>query len=588
LLFLTPRVRNPGHHDAAESAIPLAKPGERVFRGTVQPLLLQRGVIRLFRTATVNTSNDQTLRTFTPAFTAVEREVAVASLLLALLSFVRVLCVFLYRIDSDEPQHLHVVWGWAAGLRPYRDVFDNHLPLFHFITAPLFRLLPQSAQILTAARLAMLPIGFASIALTAVLGWQVAGRKGFAWAAVLASACPPLVLKTLEFRNDTLWCALLLAAMALLLARPSRSRSVAIGVLSALALLTSVKTVVIALAVLLALATERLRRGGAVKRREVALFACAIAGGLLPLVITAILLARSGILGDFLYGAFGYNFLFRVHAARRIAGLVLLPLLVLFIGRNAYRLDDRSRPFRLVALTIGYFVVVLLCLWPVITTRDFLPIFPLLAVLAAIWFTESRSRFELLPAVAIAGMLATLFHGDLWRPRSAEPQRIIADVLRLTSPTDYVMDLKGETIFRRRPVPIILEVVGRDLLRRGVIKDTIAAEMIRTRTCVAVRDLGAFPPDASRFLRENFVDAGSVRVCGKHLARVAAGTDVTFTLAIPARYAVRSREPVNGAMLDGQPFTEPRWLDAGRHTFRVAGDADDVTIIWEKALALGS
>ena len=32
--------------------------------------------------------------------------------------------------DSDEPQHLHVVWAWANGLLPYRDVFDNHAPLF--------------------------------------------------------------------------------------------------------------------------------------------------------------------------------------------------------------------------------------------------------------------------------------------------------------------------------------------------------------------------------------------------------------------------------------------------------------------------
>ena len=26
--------------------------------------------------------------------------------------------VFRYPIDSDEPQHLHVVWGWAHGLLP--------------------------------------------------------------------------------------------------------------------------------------------------------------------------------------------------------------------------------------------------------------------------------------------------------------------------------------------------------------------------------------------------------------------------------------------------------------------------------------
>ena len=38
----------------------------------------------------------------------------------------RLFYIWHYRIDSDEPQHLHVVWGWTQGLLPYRDFFDNH------------------------------------------------------------------------------------------------------------------------------------------------------------------------------------------------------------------------------------------------------------------------------------------------------------------------------------------------------------------------------------------------------------------------------------------------------------------------------
>ncbi|MEI9898034.1 MAG: hypothetical protein WDN28_30300 [Chthoniobacter sp.] len=40
------------------------------------------------------------------------------------------------RFDSDEPQHLHVVWAWTKGLLPYRDVFDNHAPLFQICARP--------------------------------------------------------------------------------------------------------------------------------------------------------------------------------------------------------------------------------------------------------------------------------------------------------------------------------------------------------------------------------------------------------------------------------------------------------------------
>ncbi|MFP5248032.1 MAG: hypothetical protein ACLGH0_15160, partial [Thermoanaerobaculia bacterium] len=52
----------------------------------------------------------------------------------------RLLAYFRYRFDSDEQQHLHVAWGWTAGLVQYRDLFDNHAPLFHILMAPLLAL----------------------------------------------------------------------------------------------------------------------------------------------------------------------------------------------------------------------------------------------------------------------------------------------------------------------------------------------------------------------------------------------------------------------------------------------------------------
>ena len=56
------------------------------------------------------------------------------------------------RWDSDEPQHLHVVWAWANGMLPYKDVFDNHSPLFQAISAPFFALLGERSDIVTAMR----------------------------------------------------------------------------------------------------------------------------------------------------------------------------------------------------------------------------------------------------------------------------------------------------------------------------------------------------------------------------------------------------------------------------------------------------
>ena len=63
---------------------------------------------------------------------------------------------FRYRFDSDEQQHLHVAWGWTAGLVQYRDLFDNHAPLFHLLTAPILALVGERADILLWMRVPML------------------------------------------------------------------------------------------------------------------------------------------------------------------------------------------------------------------------------------------------------------------------------------------------------------------------------------------------------------------------------------------------------------------------------------------------
>jgi hypothetical protein len=42
----------------------------------------------------------------------------------------RVVLAWHQTIGSDESQHAHVAWAWVHGFVQYRDVFDNHTPLF--------------------------------------------------------------------------------------------------------------------------------------------------------------------------------------------------------------------------------------------------------------------------------------------------------------------------------------------------------------------------------------------------------------------------------------------------------------------------
>ncbi len=57
-------------------------------------------------------------------------EFAVAATLLTVMIVLKLVNITHYRFDSDESQHMHVIWAWARGFIQYRDVFDNHMPLF--------------------------------------------------------------------------------------------------------------------------------------------------------------------------------------------------------------------------------------------------------------------------------------------------------------------------------------------------------------------------------------------------------------------------------------------------------------------------
>ncbi len=117
-----------------------------------------------------------------PELTRVEIGFGVACLLLLLC--LRWFYVTTQSWDSDEPQHLHVVWAWANGLLPYKDVFDNHAPLFQAMSAPLFSLLGERADIVAAMRWAMLPIAVVILLTTFWIGRRLfSPRVGF-WGAL--------------------------------------------------------------------------------------------------------------------------------------------------------------------------------------------------------------------------------------------------------------------------------------------------------------------------------------------------------------------------------------------------------------------
>src|SRR5438309_7069418 len=109
------------------------------------------------------------------------------AVLVGLSAIMRIAAFFRYRFDSDEPQHLHVTWGWTAGLLQYRDLFDNHAPLFHILTAPILRWVGERPDVLLYMRAPMLLLFAVVLWATYVIGSRLYSASVGVWAAVLLS-----------------------------------------------------------------------------------------------------------------------------------------------------------------------------------------------------------------------------------------------------------------------------------------------------------------------------------------------------------------------------------------------------------------
>lgn len=150
--------------------------------------------------------------------------------------------------DPDEFQHLQFAWLIGQGAWPYRDFFEHHTPLYHYLLAPFLksRALMTDADEAVAAvfALRLLSVGLCLLILaqTAVLARRVSGVGAALLAPALLASVTVFVEKGIEIRPDQLSLALLLAGLLLLSGRDSWVRLALAGGVFALALLAGQKT----------------------------------------------------------------------------------------------------------------------------------------------------------------------------------------------------------------------------------------------------------------------------------------------------------------------------------------------------------
>ncbi|HEY8133380.1 MAG TPA: hypothetical protein VII12_16010 [Thermoanaerobaculia bacterium] len=125
---------------------------------------------------------------------------------------------FLHPLNWDEIEFFRATDWVRQGLVPYRDFFEHHTPLQWFLFAPIvyFVRSPGAAAVIT-MRWAQVPIWILTFWLLAVwmrrAGLQSAGRLS----AILLALCSSLfMLPAIEYRIDTLGCALYVLALVLL------------------------------------------------------------------------------------------------------------------------------------------------------------------------------------------------------------------------------------------------------------------------------------------------------------------------------------------------------------------------------------
>jgi Dolichyl-phosphate-mannose-protein mannosyltransferase len=528
-----------------------------------------------------------------------ERTLVIALLVAA--SLLRLAYIFRFRIDSDEPQHLHVVWAWTQGLLPYRDVFDNHMPLFHLLYAPLLDLLGEQPRVLIMMRIAMVPLYILALVALHRIARTLFSRRTAGWVVVLAALVPGFFLCSLEFRADDLWTALWLLALGVTIeGRVTPARSAAVGLLLGAALAVSLKTVLMLLAVGgAATGTLLLARHRPTGRAPLARCAVAALAGLTaaPLAVTALFASR-GALEPYLYGTVWHNLTPGLGdwSSAPHRWKFFPPLLLLYVA--AYRIARAApgpglgarRAF--VFMATGIYLTGLVTLWPLRTHQDYLPVTPLITLFCTpllVQLGKTRAPACRIRALAPA-LVAVAFLGNLlgrqtlWSGRAADSTALIGDVLRLTAPGEPVMDLKGEAVFRPRPFYYALEHITQERIHRGLIVEDIPERLIASRTTVAVGCLDHFPARTARFLGENYVRVGTLRVAGQMIApNPATGDRLLFDIRIPARYTIVTDGAPAGGQLDGTPYDGPRFLDSGLHAYTPAPADGRIAVLWSRA-----
>jgi len=534
------------------------------------------------------------------------KELTFALIIVGLSCAVRILYALHYPLSNDEPQHLHVIWGWYHGLVQYRDIFDNHMPLFHILLSPLFSAIGERPTLMIWMRLAMLPLFAVIIFCIYVIGASVFSKRVGLWAAVWTAVFPSMNL-FIEFRTDILWALCWFSCIAILVSgRLTIRRSAVAGFFAGLTFATSLKTsflaVALAASIVATILITRKSYHWAGQTSQLILKGCAFIVCLLipPAVLVAYFYAR-GATDSMYYCVVAHNLVLeREFFFRHLISMsvVISVSLVCSVGLKRLEKSDTKMLRKTFIMLLAGFSFAMLQLWPVLTQQDYAVILPAFLVVGAALiefaqvsalkrrpFLPLRQLFPVIMAIQL-GMVAIFAP---WHSALTYNLQQWRDVLRMTDPDQTVMDLKGELIFRPRPYYYVVETFTSKRIHQGLLKDDIPEQMIARGTCVANHPMnqGRMPARTGEFIKRNYVSVGTLLVAGKVLERTSPTDRIEFEIELPAQYSLVSASGPATGLLDNEPVGQTVLLKPGRHFYQPRTTETKFALVWSQALERG-
>jgi hypothetical protein len=364
----------------------------------------------------------------------------------------------------------------------------------------------------------------------------------------------------------------MLALVALVLGK----RPFVLGLILGAAFAVSMKTTLLLATLLIAAVLTRVFTKTEVRGK----WGEALAGLAIVPAVLAIFFVSVGAWDELVY----CNFTFNGNLARTRSNLwvarAIFPFTFGALVWIAWRFRATANVWRyFFAVAIGVYTVTLAGFWILISPRDFLPLMPLAAIFAAAGVTRMRKPVAAFAAIGAVCVVSLWYYADRFANETAWHYTMMDQALRLTRPDDMVMDLKGETIYRRRPFYYAFELITRSQMAYGIIPDTVAADVVRTRTYVAQADGPMWPPVARAFLNDHFINVGRLRVAGGWIR-----DDGRFAIAVPGEYVLVTAGGEARGVLDGTPYVGALSLTAGMHRF--VGEPH-VAVLWAPAYRRG-